>query len=210
MEYCAGHGGLALFPRHLQSSLDLGCLLFLPDANSYRETLQAYERFVGDYGPDDYFSLKKIIEPHFSAMSFRDIQAVIRLSGYDARIFQQMLPRLRECIPSLNDAELRSLLLAIPRIWDTYYPLGETADLAASLGDLLLALHFYQMAILYFQKSILIYGRKGKIIYKIALCHFKLKEYASAASLLAELRAEYPDNKYVLELGRRVEAGLMV
>ena len=105
-------------------------MLFLADALRYRETINAYERFVGDYGPDDYFSLKKLIEPHFATITYRDIMAVIRLSAYDARIFRQMLPRLFELLPTITDDERWNLFLAIPRIWDTYYPLGEPEDLA--------------------------------------------------------------------------------
>jgi len=43
-----------------QANLDLVCLLFLSDGPAYRETLDAFERFVADYSPDDYFSLKKL------------------------------------------------------------------------------------------------------------------------------------------------------
>ncbi len=50
-QYCIRQGGLALFPRHQQMSIDLGCLLFLADVSTYRETINAYERFVNDYGP---------------------------------------------------------------------------------------------------------------------------------------------------------------
>ena len=65
-------------------------MLFLADADSYKETVNAYLRFVNDYGPDDYFSLKKLIKQHFDDLSFRDIMGTLRLSGYDARIFGQM------------------------------------------------------------------------------------------------------------------------
>ncbi len=148
-QYCARQGGLALFPRHQQASLDLGCLLFLTDATTYRETIKAYERFVSDFGPDDYFSLKKLLEQHFATLTYRDIMGVLRLSGYDARIFRQMLPRLFELLPTITDTQRWNLFLAIPRIWDTYYPLGEEADLADDLGDqpfqgLVIILIFYR------------------------------------------------------------------
>ncbi|MCX6219088.1 hypothetical protein [Spirosoma sp.] len=203
-QYCTSQGGVARFPRHQHEHLDLGCLLFLVNADSYQETLQAYERFVGDYGPDDFFMMKKLIEPHFAAFSYADTLSVLRLSGYDARLFQQMLPRLFEILPTITDNERWNLLLAVPRIWDTYFPLGETEDLAANLGDLLVALNFYQEAILYFELSVYIYGKKADVYYKIALCHCLVGDFSTAAPLLNELLVYAPDNEEVQALIREV------
>lgn len=207
-QYCTRHGGLALFPLHQQASLDLGCLLFLSDAAGYSETIQAYDRFVGDFGPDDYFSLKKLIEQHFETLNYRDIMAVIRLSGYDARIFLQMLPRLFDVLPEISDDERWNLLLAVPRIWDTYYPLGEDADLAGNLGDLLFELAFYPEAILYYEKSVMIYGKVADILFKIAVCHCVLGAFEKASPIIDELRAYDPDNEALRELVREFELEL--
>ncbi len=204
-QYCTWQGGLAFLPRHQQASLDLGCLFFLANPTSYRETIHAYERFVNDYGPDDYFSLKKLIEQHFSTLSYQDMMAVLRLSGYDARIFRQMLPRLFEILPTISDNERWTLFLAIPRIWDTYYPLGEQEDLADNLGDLLLALDFYQEAILYFEKSVMIYGKVADTLYKIAVCHCLLGAFSTAVPIVEELRAYDPENEALLELIQEFE-----
>lgn len=199
-QYCTQHGGLTLLPRHQQASLDLGCLLFLANAPTYRDTLHAYERFVRDYGPDDYFSLKKLIETHFNRLNDRDIFAVIRLSGYDAHIFRQMLPRLHELLPTLPDYQRWNLYLTIPRIWDTYYPLGEPGNLANDLGDLLLALDFYSEAILYFEKSVMIYGKSPDTLYKIAVCHCLQGEFSTALPLIKDLQADDPENEALQNL----------
>lgn len=207
-QYCTQQGGLALFPRHQQASLDLGCLLLLADGSTYQETLQAYERFVNDYGPDDYFSLKKLIEPHFATLTYRDIMGVIRLSGYDARIFLQMSARLFEILPTLTDNQRWNLFFAIPRIWDTYYPLGESEDLAFCLGKLLIALTFYSEAILYFEKSLMIYGKTTATLFQIALCHCLLDEFSSALPILEELLALEPDNQDIQALIQHFHLGL--
>lgn len=204
--YCTHQAGLALSPRHQQANLDLVCLLFLTDANTYSETINAYDRFVGDYSPDDYFSLKKLIEQHFATLTYRDIMAVIRLSGYDGRIFRQMLPRLLEILPTIYDNQRWNLFLSIPRIWDTYYPLGESDDLAEDLGDLLFALAFYQEAILYFEKSVMIYGKTAHILYKIAICYYLLGDFSNASLIIKELLADDPDNVDLQELRQRCDS----
>jgi hypothetical protein len=206
--YCTRRGGLALLPRHQPASLDLGCLLFLDNAPTYRETLNAYERFVGDYGPDDYFGLKKLIEQHYEALSDRDIVAVIRLSGYDARIFGQMLPRLLELLPTLSDAQRWNLFLAIPRIWETYYPLGEPENLAGDLGDLLLALDFYREAILYYRESVTLDSQDTDTLFKIAVCHCLLGEFAAASPIIVALQEQDPENKALQDLIQEFETEL--
>ncbi len=199
-QYCAGQGGLSFFSRHQQTSLDLGCLLLLPNSESYRETSQAYERFVSDYGPDDYFSLKKLVEQHFDSLSYNNIMGVIRLSGYDARIFRQMLARLFEILPEISENERLNMLMTVPRIWDTYYPLGEAEDLASDLGNLLLALEFYHEALLLFEKSVLIYGNEADTLYKLAVCHCMLGQFSSAAPIIEKLKEFNPDDQALLSL----------
>lgn len=207
-QYCTQQGGLSFFPHHEQASLDLGCLLLLPDAESYRETTQAYERFVSDYGPDDFFTLKKLIEPHLDRLSCEDILGMIRWSSYDARIFCQMLPRLFEIVPEISESERLNLLMVIPRIWDTYYPLGESENLANDLGNLLLILAFYHEALLFFEKSALIYGNEADTTYKLALCHCMLGQFSVAAPMIEELKALAPNNEALISLIKIFETEL--
>lgn len=190
--YCENEKGLTLFPRHEPGHLDLGCLLFLNEASSYLETINTYDKVVQDYGPDDFFSLKKLVEKRFGSLSYEDIMAVTRLSGYDARIFQQMLPDLKGQIESMSSNERWSLLLMVPRIWDTYFPLVEADNLASNLGNLLMELHFFEEALLYYQKSFDIYGRTEDVLYHTALCHCMLENKEAAKPFVAELLEHHP------------------
>ena len=70
-----------------------------------KSLINSFEKNVNDFGPDDYFSLKRLIETNYSTLSIRDIFAVIRLSGYDAHIFKQMTSRLLDLIPEITGDE---------------------------------------------------------------------------------------------------------
>jgi tetratricopeptide (TPR) repeat protein len=199
-QYCIGQGGLALFPRHPQENLDLGCLLFLADAPAYRETTSAYERFVSDYGPDEFFTLKKIIEQHPDTLTHGDIMVVIRLSGYDARMFKQMLPRLHETLPTISINERWTLYQTIIRIWDTYYPLGEPHDLAFDLACLLMLLEFFPEAIVYFELSLDIYGQEANTLFNIALCHHLLGNADQTQQYLRAVLRDDPTHEAALSL----------
>jgi hypothetical protein len=180
----------------------------LDDAPTYRETHHAYERFVGDYGPDDYFVLKTLIERRVEALSEWDILAAIKLSGHDARLFGQMLPRLLELLPTLSENQRLNLLLVLPRIWETYYPMGEAEDLAADLGDLLLALNANGQAIQYYTQSLALYGPNAEVQFKIAVCHCLLGEFDAASPLIAALRKDDPENQALQDLIQEFESKL--
>lgn len=209
-QYAHQQGGLALFPRHQHKSLDLGCLLLLNQSANYRETQQAYERFVNDYGPDDFFRMKKLVEKHIDTMTYEDIIGTIRLSAYDAKIFWQMKSRLMEIIPELSEKDRVNLFLSCVKIWDTYFPLQEAMNLADSLGDIMLSLSFPQEALLYYEKSIFIYGKDADILYKMALCNCLVGAFDEAAGLVDELRGFTHDHDLIRALVKEFELELRV
>lgn len=198
--YGENEQGVALFSHHQHSCLDLGCLLLLGDPSGYTETLSAYDQFVRDYGPDDFFSLKKLVEKNFGQLTVRDILATTRLSGYDAHIFQQMLPDLLAQIENLSDDDRWNLYVIIPRIWETYFPIQEARDLAANLGNLLMALQYYEEALLFYEQSIAMYGEMDQTLYSMAVCHCMLDHFDTAQPIIDELVASHPGNEALKEL----------
>ncbi|OKS86505.1 SAM-dependent methyltransferase [Mucilaginibacter polytrichastri] len=198
--YCENEGGKALFPRHMDFGLSLGCMLFINDAANYPETRLAYERFVNDFGPDDYFVLKKLLEHGAAALTFNQLVCAVRLSGYDAHLFGQLLPRLHEILETITDDERWGMFQLIHRVWDTYYTLGEANDIAFELGRLLLRLCFYKEAIIYFDISGRIYGEKNDVLYHIAICYCELNRFDEAGKLADKILINDPKHLLALDL----------
>lgn len=198
--HCANLGGLPLLSRHQHATLDVVCLLYLDHAKSYLETIQAFERHIQDFGPDDYFSLKKLVEKNLGSLTYQEIITMIRMSAYDATIFVLMLPDLKREINALSENQRLNLLMIIPRIWDNYFPLKEATDIAANLGDVLFQLGLYTEAILFYEKSLLIYGRTEHILHNITLCFCLLDKIVSALPLIHELKLSYPENQRMNQL----------
>lgn len=192
--YCENSYGYALFPKHYHFNIDLCCLLFFEKPVEYKETFMAYERFIINYGSDDYFSLKKLIEKHFSTLNFRDIFSILKLSGYDARLFNQMLPQLFYLLPGITENERWAIFQIIHKIWDMYFPLGEEDDLAFNLGMLLCELKFYTEAIVYFKLSEKIYESSEYHKNNIALCYYYMNEKERALSILQKTNDSVPLN----------------
>ena len=199
-QYCMMQDGLPLFPRHQHGSIDLECMLILPDAATYQETLYAYQRFVNDYGPDDFFSLKYVIEDNMSSLNIRQIMAVLRFSGYDALLFSRLLPQLYEILDNITDNERTTLFYSINRIWDTYFPLSEPYDLAFELGGFLFELGFYEESINFLHRSGKIYGQSNDILFNQALCYQMLGDNEKIKTLLQQVLETDPAHTDALKM----------
>ena len=55
--YCNKQGGLVYFPTSSNNAIEVACLLFLEDSESYTQTTKAYQRYVNEYGPVSYTHL---------------------------------------------------------------------------------------------------------------------------------------------------------
>jgi hypothetical protein len=199
-EYCNLQEGVALFPKHPASSLTVGALLYLKEADSYKETLQAYNKYVNDFGPDEYFTIKKHVEKGITELPVNELFAYLRLSEYDSQLFFQFLPRLHKLAEEFTDDERFLTLQLIAKVWDGYYPLGEDKDLAYEIGLLLYKINFYEEAITFFELSEKIYGQKEGVLFAKVLIHDMLGNKDVSARLLNELLAKFPDFQPAQEL----------
>lgn len=203
--YCNELNGLSLFPKQLQSSINTCCLFLFPGHEQYPETKLAYERFVNDFSPDDYFNIRTLSEGHIDKMNFDHLMALLRMSGYDHTVFRNMYPRLVELLNKHTDSERWGVFQAIHKVWDAYYPLGEAYNIAFVLAELLFALRFFREAIVYLHLSIEIYGKQDSVLYNLALCHFMTEDFEEAKRILAELLKTYPENENGLSLSKKIE-----
>jgi tetratricopeptide (TPR) repeat protein len=206
--FCEMQGGLALFSGRRHLSLDVACLLMLPDAERYAETRLAHSRVVEEFSPDDFFSIKKHFEQSINGMAFQEVLAYLRLSGHDPHLFIQLVPRLHELLPGISAPERRELLEAISEVWDIYYPIGEAQDLAFDMGTLLYQLDEYEDALTYFRHSIGGYGPRAATLTNMALCQYMLGDMEAARASVESALAQAPDNEAALALKREMEKAL--
>lgn len=202
--FCGLRGGLPLSSRQLHQHLSMHCMLFLQDPNDYLELRMAAERCLNDFGPDEFFSLKKAIERSIDQLQMGELLASIRLSGYDARLFGQVLPRLKELISWHSKAQALSLLKTCAQVWENYFPLGEDEDLAFEIGLLLFDLGFMREASTYFGLSEKIYGPSTGSLYNLSRCYAESGKKANAIHKLEELLRFDPDHRLAAMLLEQV------
>lgn len=206
-QYAKQRGGVAWFPSQQVFSILLGCL-FIGNTGDFPETRLAYERYVIDYGPDDFFSLKKRLENEMEQLELNEILSSLCLGAYDSRLFSILLPRMLQLADDMDDRERQSLFLIIPRIWGTHFHLGENHDLALDIGTLLLELVYYQEAVLYFEESLKLYGEQAEVLYKLALCHCLSEAFHLASPYILQLKKTNPDSALLEKLYATFEGEL--
>lgn len=196
---------VALFTQHRHHSINAGTILALPGAAEHRETMQAYDHFVGQYGPDDFFVVKSHSLRSLVVMSLPAILAHLRLGGYDADIFLQCIPRLLSLLETTNDAAKSDMLPVIRNVWNNYFPIGEKHDLAFDAGMLLYAMDLYPEALEFFTHSLDHYEAAAPVYYNMAACYFQLKEDAKAMDYVNKTLALEPAHEGALGIRSQLE-----
>ncbi len=200
--YCEKTGGLAFFPAHSTVHLVLGCLLFVPDAETFTETKAAYERVVNDFGPDDFNSLKKHSYQNRSKMELLELIALLRLSAYDSIYFKNMLPQIKQLSGRVTFQQRRRLAETMHEVWNMYFTIYEAEDLAYEIGGLFYDMGFYADALDYFQYSIDLFGQQADVFYNRALCYYQLREDQLFLKTMLTAKAHFPDNEKLAQLDK--------
>ena len=191
---CIQDGGLALVPSRAHASLAVICLLTMPDAGRHAETQRAYRRHVDDFGPDDFYGIAAHSRNTTATMSVADILAYLRLSRHDGRQLEHYLPRLMELVAELDATARENLIEAVEDVWDMYFPLGEAFDLANGIARLLHAMDDCERAVIFYERSMAIYGPDTGTLCNIAACYRRLGEEARAAAILHKVLEYDPGN----------------
>ncbi len=147
-------GGRALHPDAGPQSLDVGAYVLGDEGGALPETDRTFREALAEFGPDDFFSLKKLLDASYDALTLPQALAALRLSAWDARIFEGLAAPLARLAPELELGHALDLERAAARVWETFFPIREDGadaeQLALTLGEVLLAAHRAEAAHRYF------------------------------------------------------------
>ncbi|MNH93307.1 Tetratricopeptide repeat protein [compost metagenome] len=172
--YYEQQGAQSLFTQHHYNHLNIGCILMVPSSDIYPEMRLAYRRFVEDFGPDDFFSLKKWVDEHLMMTEWSHLFAYLRLSGHDSRLFKQCFKRIMELLPEIGDEDQEDLRRIIFTVWDWHYPMEQKNDLAFNCGLLLYQMDEYEDALWFFEHSMNDHEEHISVFYNMAICYYQL------------------------------------
>lgn len=200
--FCHKQGGKVLYPSAADFYLQVGCLLFLPDSASYTQTNAAYEQHINDFGPDDFNGIKRLTYHTIAQLNLQEIIALIRLSSYDSTFFINVLPRLKQLVKRISMKERERFAETMHHTWDMYFYINEPFDLAYELGGLFYDLGFYTEALLYFEHSNTLFGKKADNYYNQALCYYQLREDELFVKFVKEAKLIFPTYEKIAQLGQ--------
>lgn len=178
--YFRNEGGQALQTMHRPANINICAFLFGNHPNKYIETRQFYKEAIENGGPDDFFTLKKGIEKHYEDMSLEELIALLRLSGWDSKIFIESFSVLLEQVESARKPWRQELHRGIQLVWDNYYHIGEAGDIAFYIAMLLYGMKHYLEALTFFDHSLRLYGPDAGTLYNMAMCHYSLRQLDQA------------------------------
>ena len=200
--YCKKQGGKVFFPTSSNFHLEIGCLLFLKDGETYLQTDAAYQQFVNNFGPDDFNTIKRLAYSNVSRLKLIELIALFRLSSYDSTFFIKLLPRFKQVSKTVTFNERSRVAETLDFVWEMYFNIDEPFDLAYEIGGMLYDLGFYNKALNYFHYSVDTFGKKADIYYNQALCHYQLKEDKLFYKVLAEAKVAFPKFELIKELDK--------
>jgi hypothetical protein len=189
---CEQKGGQAYFSDFSNRNLQMGCLLYLNDSDTFLATKAAYQEVVNDFGPGDFNGVKKFAYKHIHTMTLVELIAVARFGAYDATLFVNFLPRLKALSQEVTYAERQRLALLMHHTWDTYFTINEGDDLAFEMAGIFYLLGYYQEALDYFGHSAHEYGQTPDLYYNQILCYYQLRQDKLFAQTLKQAQNSFP------------------
>jgi hypothetical protein len=138
--WALARGGTWMHCAHRRGTLEI--CAFAVGAADPSATAAAYSRAIAQRGPDDFYTIKKVITRRAGDLSLPEILAYLRLSGHDAKLFLDLATAIQAAIPTADAGDREDLALAMERVWDGYLPIGEPTDLATLLGTLARAIGY--------------------------------------------------------------------
>jgi hypothetical protein len=192
-EVVRAKGGHHLRPPPTHAHLAVSAFLLGEPADGYTETRQAFEEAISRGGPDEFYTVKKGVEPFFSCLKLEQLLAYLRLSGWDANIFWRCCEELIQRAKTAPKPAQRELFWAARQVWDNYFPIGEQEDVAASLGELTQTLGFHPAALEYYGHSLRLHGPSATSYCGLARSHLALWQLEQADECAAKALGVLPD-----------------
>ncbi|MEZ4591378.1 MAG: SAM-dependent methyltransferase [Chloroflexota bacterium] len=129
--------GLVCQVPHYQDNIQVLAYLLGQIPQQGLETRLAFTDAVGRGGPDDFQALKSVVEKQYGGMSLPEMLSFLRLSGWDASIFTDLLPHLHKAVETADPAWYPDVADALHRVEQIHLPLRPEDDLRPKINKLL-------------------------------------------------------------------------
>ena len=173
-------------------------------------TQYALEEYVGGFSPVDFFNIYEQLTENLQHCQLNTLASYLALSRWDPALFSHIHDRLIECLNADKvDQEIVSFLINnIKNIIRNYYQIPGSDDLYFEAGLFLQEANCFDEALVYYRRSLRIFGDDYATFYNIGICHFQLKDYKNAKTALEKSLKIKPRSKEAKHLLADTEKAL--
>ena len=184
-------GGVALSTIDRPAHLAIAAWLLGEHARACPDTVAAFRDAVDRVSPADVFALQRGLRAVHEALDAPALIALLRLTGGDPRVAQEVAGHLGSRLDDLWEGHLEQLRQVLREVWEQYFHLGEPEDLPFALAALWYRLGDYAQAVALFERSLAWYGDDARTRWNLSLCHrARGDEPAAAAQAAAAVRLD--------------------
>lgn len=159
------------------------------------KTQYAFQTFVEDFGPTDFFNYHKQFRDHKEHCDLDGILSHLRLSRWDPRIFNLFAPRIVDRINQLDEQSLYTLQEGAKELARNIYPITGSGEYYFDLAVFYHAQSLYNEALGFYEKAKAFGKPEYSVIFNTGLCHFALEQFAQAKVCFEESLRLNPDSE---------------
>ncbi len=182
--------GTALLPPHRPQHLVVGAFVF--GDLDVSETAARFADGLAEGGPDDAFEVRAAMGPIDGQLTVPQALSLLRTARWDTQVFLDLFPALLDLAPELSGVGRADLALAVRRVRDAWFPIGESADVALCLGLLLSGIGHHREALELFALSSEVRGENANAYLGSAIAHHALRELDQALKDVSDALAMEP------------------
>jgi tetratricopeptide (TPR) repeat protein len=159
------------------------------------------------FSPVDYFELYKNVERNYKQSTLEEMLSFLNLSNWDSRLFALICDRLVELSENADPDTLMFLLKNIPNIADNFYYFPNCTDVYFNIAIVYQGVHSFEDAILYYKKSIDMFGESDVVLFNVAMCYYSLDQKSNALRFLKRALRVNPNLPQIKEMIKAIEGG---
>jgi SAM-dependent MidA family methyltransferase len=184
--------GKSFFAMSTDSTLQLGCLLLLSNADKYHETYKAYTQNVTGFGPDDFNGMKKMVYRLVNELTLKEIFLSLKMGLYDSNLFLQLLPIIKKKLATLSIEDSKMLIKSLQLVEKYYFDIKEPISVSYEIAGIFYDLGFHKEALEVYEQLSMDFGEAADVYYNRILCYYQLRMDDRFSATLIEARRAFP------------------
>ncbi len=178
-ESLGGHTFLSSFRDDM---LEICCFTIGLREEALYRTGREFTDKLDRFGPLDYLNLRSTVREGSipPAQYYRFCMEMLRLSQWDPEILYELSESLVQSSEELNFKERREIALALGKVWENYFPIGESRDVPFEIARILFRIEHYERSLQFYQESLRLFGPHRMTHHNMGMCLYYLRRLESA------------------------------